>query len=651
MSHLVYSFAVFDTCLVRLHARPLDQLFALAALAVPGVKGQAEREDRHEFVRMRLRAEEEARARAGLEAAGLGMVYERFPMNNPWDLDPEHLYSTELEMTLQDARPAPAVLDLVRGHARRGERVVYISDSLLPGPSLRRLLEAHGFAGEVYTAGELGKRKSTGSLYRHVLAVQSVEAGEMLHTGADPVLDVRVPKSMGMAVRPYPEARFTTHEEHLLALHRACAPECSRVVAASRLARLRAAPDTGLSPVRALAASVAAPALTAFTAWAMADCSRRGGERLYFLAREGEVLYRLAQVLRPVTGGPEPRYLLGSLAAWTAPLLSVLSREDLDWLVQPGQSRRPSRLLDRLSLTPEELLRASGRSMPRLLSEKPLSDEEDLDLLWELLDSPGARLLLADKAGEARELLLDYLRQEGALEGDRLAVADMGWTLFTQRALREVLAGSGVEVEGWYFGLASRRLGRMEAGAHHAWFMERAAQALPGTLESVLFRNSALMERAFTRSGHGRVLGYERAEGRVRPKLGPDPDGGEFTLEIQETALAFARGLVGSGWGEETVRALLDVARESLRCFLLEPDNSLARAVAALPGQDEPSRPLLRRFTLSDVARAWLSSLGRRIAPRKPPLWIEGSAAISAAWLRPYLRRPRLMSLLRAYFP
>jgi len=653
MPHLVYSFSIFDTCLVRMHARPLDQLFALAALAVPGASGEASREDRHEFVRMRLRAEDQTRERVGLEAAGLGLVYERFPRDNPWGLSPEHLYSTELEMALKDARPVPAVLERVRGHIRRGERVVYISDSILPGPALRRLLESHGFAGEVYSAGELGKRKSTGSLYRHVLAAESVEPGEMVHAGADPVLDARVPKSMGLAVRPFPEARLTSHEEHLLSLQRACDPEHSRVVAASRLARLRASSDPGLPRTRAFAASVAAPALTAFTAWAMADAGKRGVERLYFLAREGEVLHRLAQVLRPVTGGPEPRYLLGSLSAWTAPLLSVLTREDLRWLASPGQApgqaRRPSKLLAKLSLTPEELLRASGRSMPRLLSDKPLT-EDDLDLLWELLDSPGARLLLADKAGAARNLLLDYLEREGALAGGTLAVADMGWTLFTQRALREVLSGRGVEVEGWYFGLASRRLGRMEAGAHHAWFMERAAQALPGTLESVLFRGAGLMERAFTRAGHGRVLGYERVGGVVRPLLGPEPPGGEFTREVQETVLAFARGLAGSGWGQETVRALMDTARESLRRFLVEPDHCLARAVAEIPGPDDPARPLMRRLTLSDVARAWLVGLGRRIPPRKPPQWIEGSAALSAAWLRPYLRRPRLMSLLRGYF-
>jgi len=646
MAHLVYSFAVFDTCLVRLHARPMDQLFALAARVLPPPSG---REERHEFVRMRLRAEEEAREGPGLEAAALGMVYERFPKSNPWGLDPEALYATELDLALADARPVPAVLDRVRGHVRRGERVVYVTDSILPGPALRRLLESHGFAGEVYGAGELGKRKGTGSLYRHALAAESVEPGKMLHTGADPVLDVAVPRSTGLGVSPFAEARFTSHEEHLLSLQRAHDPERSRTVAASRLARLRGETSPGLGRVREFAASVAAPVLTAFAAWAMRDAGRRGAGRLYFLAREGELPCLMAKALHTVMGGPEPRYLMGSLAAWTAPLAAGTGRADLEWLAAEGQSRRPADILAKLSLSAEELLKACGRRMPELLSDLPLT-QEGLDELWEILDEPEARRLLASKAADARELTLDYLRNEGALDSPVLAVADMGWTLFTQRSLRMVLTETGVDVEGWYFGLAGSRLGRLEAGAHHALFMERAGQAGQGSLETVLFRNAVLIERAFTRGAHGRVTGYERRGGEAVPVLGAEPPGADITREVRETCLAYVSALLAGGFGEEAYQALMETARESLRRFLVEPDHGMAKAVAAMPDQQSTERPVLRRLTLRDAGRAWMAGMGFRLKPRKPPLWVEGSAALARAWLRPYLRRPRLMALLRAYF-
>lgn len=646
MPALVYSFSVFDTCLTRLYARPLDQLFALAARVLPGPR---EREDQHEFVRMRLRAEEEARDGPGLEAAGLGMVWERFPRDNPWGLDPEELFSTELAMALKNTHAVPPVLERVRGHIRRGERVVYVTDSILPGPALRRLLESHGFAGEVYCAGELFKCKYTGSLYRHMLAAESVEPRDLTHRGADPLLDARVPRSMGIAVNPFPQARFTRHEEHLLSLHRSCQPEYSRVVAASRLARLRPESGEEMELARRMAASVAAPALAAFAAWAMDDAGSRGVERLFFLAREGHIPWRLASELKSAVGGPEPRYLMGSLSAWTAPLAASVGRSDLDWLAAEGQSRRPADILAKLKLTPEELLRASGMRMPSLLSDAPLTPR-GLDDLYELLDCAASRRLLADKAAEARELLLGYLRGQGALDGPRLAVADMGWTLYTQRSLKMALAATGVEVEGWYFGLAGRRLGRMEAGAHHAMFMERTGQAGPGTLESALFGLIPLVERAFTRAAHGRVLGYERVRDGVRPVLGPDPPGAEFTSEIEETCLSFTRALVAGGFGQDTIQALRESARESLRRFFTEPEPELARAVTILPDDGKGARPLLRRLGLGDVACAWLSSIGTGVRPGRAPLWLAGSAAISAGWLRPYLRSARLAAMLREYF-
>ncbi len=648
MPVLVHSFAVFDTCLAGAYARPSDLLYALARQVLPGKPAL---EDQHEFVRLRLAAQAEALRVSGLEAAGLGTVYQRFPRDTPWDLDPEALYATELELSLAGVRPVAPVLERVRNHLRRGERVVYVTDSMLPGPALRRLLESHGFAGEVYAAGDLGKRKSTGSLFRHLLAAEGLEARQLSHCGADPDGDQRAPHAVGIAVTPFPQGRLTDMEQHLLGMPRDCSPEFSRVVAVSRMARLRDDPPRQFAGLRRFGADVAAPVLCAFVSWALRGAGREGADSLYFLAREGQALHRVAGELAPRLdgGGPAPRYLMGSLAAWTAPLLGGIDRQDLDWLAAEGQSRRPADLLARLSLTPEELLSACGRGMSRLYSDQPFTDEE-LDELWDLLETPGARALLTGKAAQAGDMLLDYLERQGALARPVLHVADMGWTLYTQRALRLILARKGVEVRGWYFGLAGERLARVEAGAHSALFVERPGQAPPGSLEAALFRNVALLERAFTPAGHGRVIGYRRGADGVEPMLGPAPQDPASVQEIQDTAVAYARALAASGLGQEDLAALHDAARESLRRFLAEPDSDLARAVAELPGVAGEGG-IVRRVTLRHLLRALLHSVGVGGRAASGPLWLEGSVAVSRAWLRPYLRRPRGMALLRGYFP
>ena len=649
MAHLVYSFSVFDACLMRQHARPADQLFALAARVLPGGgdQGEPDREDLHEFVRLRLKAEQDARTGPNREAPSLGMVYQRFPTANPWHLDPEALYATELEMILSQALPVPVIAERVRGHIRRGERVVYLSDTLLPGPALRRLLESHGFAGEAYCAGELGKTKATGALYLHALAAQSIDARQMLHTGSDPVLDARVPRALGIATAPLIQARFTPHEQFLLARQRASTPEASRAVAASRLARLSAEiPDEHQGLLR-FAANVAAPALTAFVAWAMDQAAQRGAKRLYFLAREGEVLHHIAQALAPAMGGPQPRYLMGSLAAWTAPLLAELTREDLAWLAAGHGSQNLAGLLERLGLTQDELPGA----MPGTLADPqaPLSPD-GLDALWAMLDTPGPRALLAQRSSQARSLMLGYLRQEGALDDPLLAVADMGWTLFTQRALKMALAPDGRSVEGWYFGLSRERMGRMEAGAHHALFLERVGQAVPGTLENAIFRNIRLLEGAFARASHGKILGYHYRGPAVTPILGPPPPGLAEAEIIRTTAVAFAKAFAAGATGQAARTALLGEARQSLQHFFAQPDRAMVRALAALPGLTDGQRPVLRPLGATDALKAWLASLGAHTAPTRPPSWPEGAAALSRAWLRPYLRSPKLQNLLQTYF-
>lgn len=665
MASLVHSFAVFDTCLLGLYARPTDVLFALAGrilprqCRLPAPDDQAEgrpegapcapaREDHHEFVRLRIEAQAAALRALEQEAVTLGQVYQHFPKENPWDLDPEQLSSSEADLSSATVLPAPAVLEQVRRLIRRGERVVYVTDSMLPGPVLRRLLEAHGFAGAVYAAGEVGKGKRSGALYRHVLAVEGLEPGDLVHTGGDPDRDDRVPRSLGIRVEPFEAARLTAHEQGLVSLHRDCRLAQSRAVAACRLARLRDAGLPDLAGLRMLAADVVAPVLTAFVAWVLEEARRSGVRRIFFLAREGEILYRLAQVLSPALGGPEPRYLMGSLAAWAAPALAGLTRRDLDWLAGAGQSRQAAELLARLSLTPEELIQASGRSMPELFSSTPM-DAQALEILWELLDAPGSKRLLAGKAAKAKALLLDYLAQEGALEDRMLAVADMGWTLSTQRALRQMLVDRDIEVLGLYFGLSSHRLGRMEAGPHRALFIERAAQAAPGSLDSLLFRNIPVLTRVFTRAGHGRVLGYERRGPAALPVLGPPPQDQDTVREVQETALAYARGFLEGGWGEEAFVALRETAEVSLRRFLAEPVSAMARAVADCVDQED-SLPLARNIGVRDLAMAWLSShLAMEPQPSRPPVWLEGSLAISPRWLRPFLRNRHMVRHLQEY--
>jgi len=71
----------------------------------------------------------------------------------------------------------------------------------------------------------------------------------------------------------------------------------SLVAGASRLARLGIETPAELRPIVDVATGVAGPILAAYVLWVLNNAQREGISRLYFVARDGEILYLIAQRL------------------------------------------------------------------------------------------------------------------------------------------------------------------------------------------------------------------------------------------------------------------------------------------------------------------------------------------------------------------
>jgi len=99
---------------------------------------------------------------------------------------------------------------------------------------------------------------------------------------------------------------------------------------ASRVTRLTWADHKPDAFVRVLA-GVAAPLLTGFVLWLFQRASGSGIKTLYFIAREGEVLFQVAQVLNVrLDLGFDLRYLYVSRQAINPGVLVNPSRDDLE---------------------------------------------------------------------------------------------------------------------------------------------------------------------------------------------------------------------------------------------------------------------------------------------------------------------------------
>jgi len=657
----VFSFDVFDTCLTRIHARPTD-VFAAAARRLWADRPEPFPEaEVHDIVRLRTVAETQARRNlVDREDLSLDAICACLPVPNRWGITAEALYRAELTAEAACLRPVEAVRAAVRALRAQGRRIVFVTDMYLPGDFIREQLAAHGFYRDgdgLYVSGEVGLCKWSGRLFRHVLAREGVAAGALCHVGDNPVSDVRVPRRLGIRARLSTASRLAPREARLARPLPGFDPAASLLAGAARTVRCATGPQP--DALCDLAADVAAPVFLAFTAWVLTEAARAGIERLHFVSRDGQILYRLARTLRRVWPElPEPHYIHGSRQAWFLPAVGRCTREALDWLFVPGHCRRPEVLLAKLDLTPSDLPDPGPAGAARAAfwsRELPPGREGDF---WDLLERPANARCVEAKARQARELAARYFadRTKGL---SAFAVVDLGWTLKTQAALETVFRESGLDVPlcGYYFGVSAARSDGL-AGRYRAFLVESTRHLDPAETLNPLFRNVNLLEQCFALADHGQVTGYRLVDGQSVADLRPAAPGqlalaGRVQGAIVAVAEAWAGEAAASRLGPASLVALTPAVVANLVDFLAHPRPGEAAALGqVLVGDDQNEtryRRLVRPLGPGDLLRAWLSLRGWRSWPAYEAScdWLEGGIALSRPWLRPILRTRRAFALLR----
>lgn len=642
----IWSFDVYDTCVSRIVARPRDLFFLAGWSLVPPHIAPWQRHAIAAWVMWaRVFAERRAhRVGAGRGAVSLDDIYRELRLPGWTGLSVTVLLARELELE-QDCLYAVCHsrtrLDELRA---AGERIVFSSDMYLPPDFIRAQLLRLGLAtgGEpLYVSGALGLTKRSGRLFTHLADREGVPLDRVTHIGDDAVGDALVPARLGVRVMPFVAGRTNRHER-AGQLQRAIGdPALTIWHGLSRQARLtEAAGDCtpGLGPLGFLI-SAAGPLLIAFVAWVLQEAKTQGLRRLYFVARDGQMLLAVAQVLVARLGGPELRYLYGSRRAWLVPSTDPLDPLWRRLVVTPGQRNSAVDMLARLGIEVEQigaLLAHAG--IPPYIASRPSAPGQAMTLFDALLADPLIRETLTAHAQLTRGAALGYLAQEGLLADQDWALVDVGWSLNCQAALRRILAARerrlAETVRGFYIGLAKDHPPPSAAGA--------AFPMLP-TPGSVFSRRRVVVEHLFTPSTDRSTIGYSEAGRRYVPVFGPEarsPAELAFAARLREGLLAYARLAVNCEevWDDQgRYRAwAIGIATR----FLSMPTRSEATALAALSinadlrheqaFQESLCRPLDWSDALS-IARTAL--LGPR-ANGGLPGWLEASAALSQAPVR-----------------
>ncbi len=517
----VRSFDVFDTVLTRRVGDP-NSVFALVAARVAGTTIPAPRTPA--FVQARTSAERTLRRSLGRHATLLE-IYREVALRLSFDIAVANEWAeTEEQVERELSVPVPGAGALVSAARGRGE-VVFVSDSPHREDFLLELLCSAGIAtadDRVFASAPRGTSKSDGGLFETVRAAVAPGAA-FEHIGDNRRSDVAAARSEGWHGSWRPNAQLNRYEQILESYAVATGGAASWLAGSSRLARLEADADPEVDLARdvvSVAAGVLGPALVGFALWVAAQARQRGIRRLYFVARDGQVMLEAARrVLSVVASDIECRYLYGSRQTWVFGATALEPDMLASWVtVKPEFT--PRAMLARVGLDPALAYSLAGSELLHPDQLDRVLAVPERQALRELLEHGPLAGHVHASARAAAELAVDYLRQEGVIDpAERGALVDAGWTGATARAVDVLVrAGGGLQVDHLFMGMTRSADDPRTAHAVRLtpWLFD--GWAASESLREVV--NVNVLVEMLCAGSHGRTTGYRRSDtGRVEPEF------------------------------------------------------------------------------------------------------------------------------------
>lgn len=529
----------------------------------------------------------------------------------------------------------PGAHRLVDAARRDAHQVIFISDTPHSEALVRELLTELGLAREedlVFTSSARGASKSRGGLFEAVAALVGTDH-RYVHVGDNRRSDLASARVEGWEGSVLPRARLTRYEELLEEHSSPTSGLTSWLAGSSRLARLEAYERGVTAPVADVASGVMAPFLVGYALWILGQARTRGLQRLYFVARDGEVMLEVArQVIAPLAPDIELRYLHGSRQPW---VFGACASSDviLDHWVAGRTDFTARTTLERVGLSPELVHELTGlASTAPGRADLPLAPADRSEMAHVLTTEPLLSMVRAE-AGAVAERTTAYLRQEGLLDGTPAALVDAGWSGRAAAGLDQLLVSAGgAPVTHFFVGLlGTAEESDLRRGVDLVpWLFDR--QRLPASVAG-LHSPNVLIEMLCAGTT-GRTVDYavDATSGRVEPVL--DRPHNEAALawglaELQQTAIRTSALLTPHLTPDAAHQDSAAYAWDVLTTFWTHPTSSEVSSWGSFPGEEEiwpPFMPLAQRVTGPDMLRRVLR--GERTL-RRNNTWRAGSARAS----------------------
>lgn len=633
---MTHSYDFFDTLVTRTCLVPKDLFWFVGNHA-----RQLTQLEPEAFMQLRTDAEVRARKLSSHEEITLQEIYEE--LNKMLKLQPDvlnQLMLTELEMESSFIKPV--------AHRSIPDDFIILSDTYLPAAFIQELADKNGNQPKkIFASSAYRKMKHFGGLFD----LASAEFTFDTHTGDNAHADVHMPSSKGMHTQYFTAAHATDIETEIYEDITIPFPQRTLLSGCMRAARVSEFfEDNASASIYNIGASVVGPFLFHYTWFVLTEATKRGITDLYFVARDGQILYQLAQLIKQQQNLKiELHYLYGSRKAWHLPSVEQVDERVLDWLFDPTLHLSLKEVCKRASI---DIDIVSNLLQHKFDKDIPLTASSRHALKQQFQEQDTIKQLIFDSAAEKRHTVLQYLKQEGFAKHKQIGIVDVGWRGRQQGSLSHLLQSGNLYPEkgvtGFYVALpqAVNPYGK----DCFVTFFDKHKDA--GLLQRLF------MYEIFVAADHGSCIGYKQENGTIVPVLREQVNTTMMKWGLpymQQGILQFA-ALYGEKLASSSVSHIkaYEAATKLLSNFFYFPTKDQASAFTEIKVYEDQEETIAYAICTKVSALQMIKYLcGIRSHGIHYNTWIEGAVALSfstttAKWIQKLMAlKFKVLTLLR----
>ncbi len=514
-----YSFDIFDTCLVRTCGAP-TKVFDILAERILGGDSSIQ-SLRNDFAMERVQGEQRARKaliKDGKEDVSFQEIYEHCDFSFATDILKENIAQVELEIERDVLVPVYSVKNYIERLRSEGKKILFISDMYLPHDFIKNVLSDAGIYASndiLYVSNDVMKGKYTGNLFRHIHDAENISYKEWCHTGDNKYADVYIPNTLGIKAK-LTEHKYSRYESIMHSRDYGCSRLDVQVFASiAKAMRLEAEDSYYVN----FASNFIAPIFVPFVYSILIEARKRGIETLYFIARDGWILYNIAKQFEEDFPEIGIKYLYASRKSLYLPGVEKVDIDAVETMMGPPFKDNLCDLKDVVDALQVDDFDISS------------FEDKELDIKTQterLLNDRNFAEVVEEKRVVQRAAALKYFIQEGLTTGKN-AIVDLTGSRLCHKMLNNILESGGyTPVSAFYFEVDTHRI---KGNDYWALFYRNKFQDNP---QNCMIEPHFMFENYFAITDQRRTAGYIIDNGVSKPFFEDEPGNVEYKKKVMD---------------------------------------------------------------------------------------------------------------------